>query len=234
MRDIADLTVKQLRPFQVDVIPFKYLVDERNIQSIRNYCDFKNFEPISSEKGIIEGFIFRNGVFSFDDERYVVLNLTIGTRKTEFKIMSNSSIASQFYEHIRDIINSFDKDGRFRKALPILELQATNCIVTLDVDFEDIYSPRFMKYLKGNVVKNSRLKGTKNHIRPVRFSGLISYQPTDEKYNEQFVTISSEFFTIEPRAKTAEEERRYFSESPTDSDTHLSLIEEFEKIFKKS
>lgn len=234
MKEITDLTVGQVRVYQVNVVPFNHFFDERNIQSIRDVCEFQSIDSLVDGENAHQAVIFKNGVFSIDDEKYVVNHLTFETRRVNFKILADSSIASRFFEQLTDKIITIDKDDRFKNVKPILLSQTTTCIVTLDVSFEDIFSPKLIKYLEGNVIKNTKVKKTKNHVRPIRFSALISYQPTDKSYDDQFVTIDRKFFTVEPRARTSEKERRYYTESPTDSDSHLELIEEFEKIFKKS
>ena len=65
----------------------------------------------------------------------------------------------------------------------------------------------------------------------IYFNGvdLILHKKLFEKHR---ITISPRVFIIEPRAGTNYDDKIFYAQSPTDSDTHLKILEEFEKAFK--
>ena len=69
---------------------------------------------------------------------------------------------------------------------------------------------------------------------PSKFSARISYDLLDSGLREVGVRLVDKTLTIEPRIRTRLEERRYYTLSPTDSETHLELLREFEKAFRRA
>ncbi len=231
MKDIVELSVVQIRIYPIDVIPIAVLLLEKSLNSFKENLRFKS-GSVAQDKGEIVGLFFQNGEFEHGGTIHLVERLQIEYQRTMLSVFGDSGTADAVYEEVCKIINNVDPDGRFTKAKPYVKTEETSCVVTLDVDFKKLFAPPLLRFLEKTVQHRTATKIAKTEVVPSKFSGRITYQLSDAESRKGNFQLAAKTFTIEPRARTHLKERRYYTQSPTDSDTHFTLLREFEKALK--
>ena len=226
MKNITDLNVLQDRIFATDVIPFMFINTESTITAIKQAFNIKETEPL------VDKVNFSKGEVKLDKKIKILDFLSIAPKRIWFTLYGTSKEADSFYESLREIIIRFDQNQLFRASKPLIKIEQTVCNVTLDVDFRNMFVKKFLDYLNRGVIEKCSFKSAKAHIRGMRFSTEIFYEPKDPDLISHNISLYPTYFTIGSREGTPLEERRFYTTSPTDSNTHLKLIEEFEKLFK--
>jgi hypothetical protein len=120
----------------------------------------------------------------------------------------------------------------FTESEALIKIEQTICTVTLDVDFSKVFIGKFFDYLNRGVIEKFSSRSAKAFIRGMRFSTEIFYEIKNPDLASYNIPLYPTHLTIEPRIDTPLKEKRFYTASPTDSDTHIKLLEEFENLFK--
>ncbi len=227
MKNITDLTVSQDRIFPIDLIPFRSINAESAINKIRQAFNIKEVDSSQADK-----VNFLRGETKIGKSIKVIDSLSIEPKRIWFTFVGTSKEANLFYESLKGIVVQFDQNQVFRSSKPLTKIEQTVCSVNLDVDFRNIFADKFNNYLNKTVMEGLSSKLTTAHIKGMIFYTDISYQIKDPSLISHNITLYPTYFSIQPRVDTPLEEKRFYTMSPTDSDTHLKLLEEFERLFK--
>ena len=224
MKDIADLCVTQIRIYPSDCLPFDYLALEANANVIKGAFEFAKVRTDSVPA------VFEDGSFQYQGQPTLVTSLVVQPRKTTLKVLGNSSAAEAVHERFMELFRGLNPAAAQGRCQPLVTTQETTCVVTLDVDFENLISPRLTRFLQGYARGNLRSKSAiPTSIGLRRLSFEVRYEPADRSLLDHDVTLSKKLITVEPRAGTPLRERRFFTTSPTDSETHLALLRKLEE-----
>lgn len=238
MRDIKELTIMQRRIFGIDVLPFRQLVTASNLPKLTDLFLFKNTDLAEDPNTrVLDSVKMTLGEFKLADKIYPVDVLVVERRSITFVIQADSEIADKFYLTIADILREIGPNKEFTADSYLLNTTVTNCVVSLDFDFKDIFSKTFSSFVKKEVTDTSTAaveNKAKVKILPKSLAFNVNYSVTDKSLLDNNLSINTKQFTVEPRMGTKIEDRIYFTSSPTDSKTHLKLIEELEMLFKKN
>jgi hypothetical protein len=175
---------------------------------------------------------FSNGTFEIDGRSVTVESVRIEPRRILISASSTSEDADRIYARLKEILASIDPNKRFSQVEPLSVAQETACTVTLDVPFETFFSEPVRRFTAALADRLSS-PGAKPIVRPANFSIGVNYAVTDQRLILQGITFSPKQIVIEPRVGTDPAELRYFTASPTDSDTHLRLVEELESSLRR-
>jgi hypothetical protein len=231
VKDVIDVTVSQVRLFAIDCLPFNELRVPVNARKIQETFKFGNvqIDPFGIQVS------FANGIFECRGKSISVLSLSFEQRKIFIQIRGRSPAADAFYSAISKILQSVGKDSKVTKYEPLLKAEETNCISTLEIDFEDLIASSLWKLIQTDIKEKFRTPyGNPKSIAFKNVSFEVKYELLDPRLSEYEVALSNKLFTIEPRAGTPLSEKRFFTSSPTDSETHLAILEEIEKVVAKS
>lgn len=235
MKDITELKVIETRVFRSDVIPFRTLITATQLKTFTSPFLFKKVEILEDENKTLVATQMQTGEFRYDNKVFPIDILTIEKNRIFFMIQADSGIADKFYNEIAKSLANIDSDGQFKKNKPLIKTMATNCVATFDFDYNKIFSEKMNKFIQNEVTKVcSSVIGNvaKVQILPKLLTFDVNYTITNKSLVESNITIQPKGLIIEPRIGSSFKERRFFTSSPTDSETHLNLISELEKSFK--
>lgn len=230
MKDIVDLNVTQVRLYPNDVLPLPALALERNLAPFREVLRFKTVSPTESKPEAVT-LVFLKGEIEHEGRAHLIDELIIEAQRLTFSVFGSSAVANALYDEVRKILIAADPAGVFAKAKPYVTTEETGCIVTLDVDFRKLFSPPLLQFLEKTVRPRTSTQIATSEVVPFKFSAKLSYEILDPDLKKAGVRLLDKALTIEPRMRTRLEDRRYFTQSPTDSETHLNLLQAFEKAF---
>jgi len=172
------------------------------------------------------------GEIEHEGKTYLIESVTIERQRLILSVVGTSAVAETSYETVRKALVTADPEGPFSRTEPYLKVEETSCVATLDVSFRQLFTPPLLKFLEKTVRSRLSTKLASLQVVPSKFSVRVSYDLLDSGLREVGVRLTDKTLTIEPRVRTRLEERRYYTLSPTGSETHLALLREFEKALK--
>lgn len=230
MKDIVDLTVTQIRIYPVDALPFADLRLTPSIKAIKEAFHFANVQP-----DLLGGqLIFNSGTIESRGKIVNILNLTIDPRRIQIQARARSAAVDTFYNSLTKVLESATKQAHAGPIQPLVKAEETSCVAILDIDFDQLIAPALVSFLQGE--GKSKLRTEYGEPRSIAFKSLsfeIKYAPASPTIEEHDVVLMNKMLTIEPRQSTPLRERRFFTLSPTDSETHLSILQALEKVVAK-
>ena len=236
MKDVKELMVMERMIFDVDIIPFRQLVTASNLPKFTNLFLFKNTELVEEPNiHVLESVKMTLGEFKLDDKIFPIDQLIIDRRAIAFVLQADSDAANKLYLSIADLLREIGHNKEFTAENYLLRTTTTNCVATLEVDYRDIFSKTFLSFVKKeatNTMASAVENKAKIKILPKSLAFNVNYSVTDKSLIDSNIIITAKQFIIEPRVGTKIEDKIYYTSSPTDSKTHLKLIEDFESLFK--
>jgi hypothetical protein len=146
----------------------------------------------------------------------VSINLTVAGDHAD---LSNS------YETLRGFLIEIDSKRRMENPKLYTTTYQTQSSVKLSIPYERLIAPELMNFLrsKTDVLKPEDSSAAEIYLANLSFQ--VRYTP-----NTNIYSLVPKVLTIEPRAGSDPKENTYYVLTPTDSDTHRLLVEEFEKV----
>jgi hypothetical protein len=226
MKDIVDITVTQIRVYPVDSLPYAPLRLATNTKAIKEAFHFESvqIDPLGGQ------IVFSNGVFEQRGKSAQLLSLTIEQRRLAIQIRGRSPLANAFYSAFSTILKGLSKECKAATLEPLLEAEETACVASLNIDFDELIAPSLLKFIQGEA--KERLRTSYGVPKSIAFKNLtfeVKYNLANPNLEEHEVALSNKLLTIEPRLATPMRERRFYTISPTDSETHIGMLESLEK-----
>ena len=233
MKEITDLTVTQIRVFPIDVVPLSKITTKSCIEKIRDDLSVVEIEPGPFIDGI-GPIVFRRGEIKKGNGIIVINRIVVEPRRIILEAAGTSKETKRVYDAFLSSIDAVTNIDSVKLRVPLLVAEITQCVATLDFHFESLFNSSFIEFLNSSVKKKATSKTAKGSIRPLVAEVEISYQMEDETLIENRISMSPKRFVIAPRTGAPLEARRYLISSPFDSDTHLKLVRDLEKVITQT
>ncbi len=233
---LIQLSVIDKRLFIVDEIPFRQVVTATNLQSFTNRFLFRETEIGEDENHNLVSVTMKMGEYKYSNKIYPIDRLIIDRTSILININGDTEIANQFYQEIAQILSEIDLQKQFKEDNFKLKTTQTQCVVAFDFNFDKLFSNVFLTFLRNDAKKicaSAVDNKAKIDIIPRSLSFNVTYKDLDQSLLDNNIQILSKPLTIEPRLGTAPTEKIYYTLSPTDSKTHLHLIELLENQLRK-
>ncbi|MDX9801614.1 MAG: hypothetical protein RBT69_09790 [Spirochaetia bacterium] len=230
MKEIKSLITTKILIFPVDEIDFpafrrKEFTNELNKQFKINYI------PIPDNLSLpVNAIYFKDGEIIKDKKIFQILDLIIEERRIITKLSGPTKIIEFFINKLLKIMQDFDLRETKGKYKPLLEVDETALIVKMDFSFNEIIKNSPLAELHKKIKNKFNKYDSKYNVEPFSFKYRLSYFNLSEKFLKNNVNIGDKDFIIEQRAKTDPKDKLFFTASPLDSDTHLEILQQFEKI----
>lgn len=222
---ISNLTVEQIRVFDLDAMPSRFMI----VPSVIN----KITERYHSERGSnpaqppIPSLHFIGG--EFIHKKIIPINyITFEDRRILLSIVGTSDEADLLFEDLRKKISEV-LGPSITFSPPIIKSDQTSCFATFKVDIQNFFSNPLLNFCEKNLQKFNKIPKTKITTQPFSLRMEISYQIDDPAMNTSNITVAPKHLIIERRLQTPPEKNMYFVSSPFDSNSHLKLIEELQE-----
>ena len=229
MKNIRDISVVQIRIFDFDVLPFLKFNTYTFLEDFITKFRFMGELPkLGSDKLQLS-----KGELKTEEKIIPIINLEIEPTKISFRVNGSSSDANIFYQAIAEIIISCQGDKLSNSIEPLVCVEQTTCIVELDLDIKSCLSDSILQFAGNNLIHATSNDNAASFLKGFKLSFEIGYNINDSMLKDKGVTFLPKYFTVEPRIGTSLKEKKYFTSSPTDSDTHIRLIKELEARLKE-
>lgn len=165
-----------------------------------------------------------NGEFSIQDSLRPVQQLVISENMVQAQIAGETAIADAL---LSDVLQFFRELEPSQKSgvREYTRTYQTVAIAKLSVPFNAIFSENMLRYLRDKVPGRIKYRDAAPTIQLSHLSWQVKYKAETTDYS-----YLPKVLTIEPRQGTILSENLYFTQSPTDSETHKKLLEDFEAV----
>ena len=234
MKSIRELKNVQIRIFPADEIYFQGILRTSSIKVILEKYSFKSVPTVPEGIPIpIRVIQFENGEFGYKNKNYLVTRLAIEERRIIIEIEAKSGISDAFFRELHDLLLGLDLRETKPTYKPLLKSEETTCVTELDFSMLEFCKGTTLSQFQEKLVKHTPSHGSKlnAYIRSIRFR--IGFLTLPLELKERRITLSDKEFILEVREKTSPEDKIFLSSSPTDTETHIMLLKELEKLISK-
>lgn len=226
MKDVAQPEARQIRIFPSDKVPLLRLAAPAVSEMVAKRlggAEVVSRPPAGSP--IAGELVFSGGTLPAEGKTgsNIIKVLQIAERKIALVVEGTTAVANRAYE----LFSGVAKELGYDLGEPLVLTHETSCVVTLDFDWTALLAPPTLSFVQGPMLAS--LAGpTAPAIRGLSFAIRLGYPDVPSELREHGVSLADKAVTIEPRAQTPLSERRYFTSSPSDTETHMALLRELE------
>lgn len=216
------------RLYSPAALPWTELVLSSNLNRLGGMYKFKEIgQPNPEAPPPLNSIVANAGEFTIAKNNIVsVLQLSIQPNLIELQIAAETKIADAYLLDLESFLRALDPK---KSALDqYTTTHQTIVIAKLDVPFEALISDQLRSFIAQNVQPALKLKDAAPHIQLAHLSWQVTYRPESTDYN-----YIPKALTFEPRIGGKQSENLYFTQSPTDFETHMRLLQEFEAAFRQ-
>jgi len=144
----------------------------------------------------------------------------------EVQVSGDTKTAEELHRDLRAFLAEIS--GGQKPSFPEYAMSVqTLAIVRLGIPVEALFSDKLNRYMTNVAIPAFKLADAELHVQLARLQWVVNYtrDATDYHYEPKL-------FTLEPRFGTRLSDQIYYTQSPTDSETHLRLLEEIENSLK--
>jgi hypothetical protein len=225
MAEVVQLFTIARRLFAPESIPWSQLTTPSNLSRLEQKYKFAQLvQPQMLQGGATQlQVIGANGEYRHGGSLIGIQNLSIEPNVIQLQVSAETQKADLFFADLAAFLEELRSASRI-KLDEYKKSYQTVAVVKLRVSYDKIFSPNMGDYLTESVMPRLKLPDGDPHIRLAALSWVVTYrtESTDAAYLPKVLTI-------EPRAGSKIEDRIYYTISPTDSQTHIGLLEEFER-----
>jgi hypothetical protein len=192
MKNIQDLHVVQIRIFPRNTIPYEvFSVSERQKQFKEKFHFSTAQIPFPLLAAGPKVILFESGEIELEERRIIINRLNFEDRKMVLEIVGGSADADAIFGEIASNINVLSNQNRLDEGKCIIKTQETNCAVTLDIDFWDVFSGDMKRFIQNDLSQMIALPTLS--INPKKLSFEVTFKQTNEGLQEEGITISRWF-----------------------------------------
>jgi hypothetical protein len=218
MPDFVDMISMARYLFAPSTLPLVNLLMKSNIKTLETLFSFQGIQVGAD----VNQFQLIAGMGEIDG--VAIQQLTIDPVSINLTVLGDHADLSKSYEVLRKFLTEIDSNRRMDKPKLYTTTFQTQSSVKLSVPYERLIAPEFMKFLRKQtkVLKLVDSSAVAVHLSNLSFQ--VKYTPNTDIY-----ALLPKVLTIEPRIGSDPKDNMYYVLTPTDSNTHRLLVEEFEK-----
>jgi hypothetical protein len=224
MRDTTDIEAQQIRIYPMDSLPLGRLASPAVSAAFREMFGWTKAE--AAEEG---GIGFGPGFFAGPDgaDSITIKSFQLNDRRLILTVVGETRMAHRAYDAM---LHFFVESTGWKPVDPVVVTEQTACVTTLDFDWLDLMSPAVARFVQGPLLEAASLASPAPAVvRGMSFQLRVAYSGAPQEISAHGITLSDKRVVVEPRVNTPFADRRYFTLSPTDSETHLRLVAQLEK-----
>lgn len=240
MKNVSDLKVSQIRIFPVDVVPFHYLYAPAAKERIKSAFVFKEAGQTGPQLHLgripspitfpAENLFFGQGEINFENRIYPIESLVIEPRRILTNVVGTSKVSNAFYNALTEILSEFDLDKQFASSSFITIFEETGCDVSLELDVRELLSEQLLALLSSDILPDLGSSQWEARLRGIRLGIEVSFAPKDSVLPDHDISLNPKVVVFQSASGTPINQKRYLTFTPTNSDTHLRLMEKLEKL----
>lgn len=229
MENITQLRSTILMIFQTDDISLSSLVRIEAFNHLNRLFKLQLVQQV--DPFLTTQFKFRSGEFLYEDEIYLIDEISIDARRLIIRMNAPTEILDIFFNIFREELKKLDVRKSKVELIPQIITFETNCVCKLNFDLIMFFGGKKVGPLFDNIKSKIPAYDAKLSFIPGSIKFKIDYFSLPAKTRKNNITLTEKSLTIEYRDNTNPEERIYYSSSPTRSETHLEILNELESYY---
>jgi hypothetical protein len=215
--DFVDMSVMARYLYAPSTLPLTNLLMKSNIQALGTLFSFQSLQVAADNNQ----FRLVGGMGEF--EKIPILHLIIDAVSITLAVGGDRSDSDLVYQELLRFLTQIDSKKRMENPALYTMTYQTQSTIKLSVPFERLLADKFIGFLKS---KKDALRP--NNASSAEFSlANLSFQVKYTSPSDTY-TYFPKVLTFEPRAGSDPKENLYYVMTPTDSDTHRKIVEDFE------
>ncbi len=218
MLDFADMVSMARYLFGPNTLPLTNLLMNSNKKALEALFSFQGMQVGAdiNQFQLVAGMGEANGA--------AIQQLIIDPISINLTVAGDHDALSKSYEILRNFLTDIDPKRRMENPKLYTTTYQTQSSVKLSIPYERLIAHEFMDFLKSKIDVLRPDDSSAAEIYLSNLSFQVRYIPKSDIY-----ALVPKSLTIEPRAGSDPKENMYYVLTPTASDTHRMLVEEFEK-----
>lgn len=209
-------------------IPILDLLHPQGAKEFKEYFNFSGFERIQvgESRPAIRLVL---GISSVDQRKIKIISLLVEDRKiiilVEGKSENTDIIWGQLQKYFASIAHV--EDDTYLN--PQIIARESVVITKLNIAIENLVNPNYLKFVNEDVAAAATTDIAEAWSQLEKLTFLVSYKQLGKTLEESQLTMNRKEFSISPRSGYPLSENIFYSIGPFDTDTHIKLLESFEK-----
>lgn len=216
-----------------DQIPLNKLLNPKYVEETGKLNLFGNMNLLQDQAGNLIGLNLSNGLYKANDGKEIVVsNLTIESRKIQFKIESITIYADEYYHFLRKYLSSLSDSTDKEFLTPVISVDETEIMSNLKFPPNKLFSAVLYEQLTENLI--SKASDTSNNLAKARLGGMlitfmIDYEPLDfALLADSRINFARKEFIIQIATGYGLSDNVYSSKAPLNTEMHSQLLIDLE------
>jgi hypothetical protein len=218
MPDFVDMVSMARYLFAPNTLPLTNLLMNSNKKALETLFSFQGMQVVAdvNQFQLVAGMGEANGV--------AIQQLVIDPVSINLAVAGDHDALSNSYDILQNFLTDIDPKRRMENPKLYTTTYQTQSSIKLSIPYERLIAPKFMHFIKSKIGVLRPDDSSAAEIYLSNLSFQVRYIPKSDIY-----ALVPKFLTIEPRAGSDPKENMYYVLTPTASDEHRMLVEEFEK-----
>jgi hypothetical protein len=224
---VISLNTRQSRIYKSDIVPFRFLSTKLAIDFVTTQFRFR--------ESAVEGgeLVFVGGSHVPTEQAIIVVNaMSINERRIVIDVAGTTQEADILFSALRGLLAQAENQPRIAITAPLIVSHETECVAEMEIDWRDLVSDQVAELVSGPALRASEGENA-GRIAGMALRFTFAFTAKDASLAENSVSLSDKRFIIEPRTGVALTDHHFYTASPLDTDSHIRLLEEFEKKLRK-
>jgi len=222
MAEILQLFSMTRHLYQPDVLPLAQLQLESSQNCLRERYRFSSTAATGLQLFASGGAFQRTG----SSVIVPVQQIVFASNTIDVQVAGDTTSAEELQQDLIRFLSEIStiENPRFPEYARSVQ---TLAIVKLDVSIESAFSDKLKSYIANDAFPAFKLEDADVHMQLAHLQWVIGYTRKSTDYGYE-----PKLFTVEPRFGTRLGDGIYYTQSPTDSETHMKLLQRFEEAMK--
>lgn len=223
MAEILQLFSITRRLYKPDVLPLAQLQLESSMKRLKERYKFAGAMLAGGLQVIVSAGEF---LAEGSSTPVPIQQVAFSSNAIDVQLLGETNAAEQLQHDLANFLA--EVSGRQEISFPEYARSVqTVAIVRLDVPVEALFSEKLSRYVAQAAAPAFKLEDAESHVQLAHLQWVVSYTRSATDYSYE-----PKLFTIEPRFGSRPSDRVYYTQSPTDSDTHRRLLDQFEEMLR--
>lgn len=214
-------------------IPIYKLLSPKYVEDVSKLNHFSGASMLQDQTGNVVAIGLNNGLYNANDGKEIVINnLTIESRKINFRIEEVTGYADEYYLFIKKYLSGLSNNLQDDFLMPVISVDETELISNLNFSAQSLFSENLYNQMTENMLNTASVAS--NNLSKARLGGIqinfqIDYEPVDfALFADSRINVNRKEFTIQIATGYGVNDKVYFSKAPLNTDTHLKILADLE------
>lgn len=218
---VIDIMTSDIRLFDTNRFPTEQLRFDDVVDRIKTHFGFEAVYFQSDRHQSDQPVFFSLAEGRWNGHR--IPEVSVQSRKVVSRV---SGATDDCAEVVGELQSVFSELSAYDDLVPITTTQESVITAELDIDFESMFDKRLMGAIDGLA---SDLTNSMS-VSPAQVTFRVQYETPDKLQRHQ-IQLSPKPITILRKSDDPEDRAFYETRMPTDSSTHIGVLEKIEKLF---